>query len=62
MSGDRLILAAILATLLVPDVAGPHPLDQIGRAIGPAIAWLMSLALFLAVAAIYDRPHQKDPA
>lgn len=60
MSGNRLLLAAILATLLVPDVAGPHSFDQLGSAIGQGLAWIIILALYLIVASLYDPPKKKD--
>ena len=60
MNGNRLLLAAILATLLVPEIAGPHSLDQPGVAIGHGLAWIIILALYLFVASLYDPPKPKD--
>ena len=60
MRGNRLLLAAILATLLVPEVAGPYSHDQLGLAFGHGLAWLIILALCLIVAALHDPPKMKD--
>ena len=62
MSGDRLLLAAILATLFVPEVAGPNPIDQPWLAIVHALAWLILFVAWLAVAAAWDHVDPKDNA
>ena len=62
MKGTRLLLAAILATLFVPEVAGPNPLDEPWPAIGHALAWLIMFVTWLYIAAACDRVDPKDNA
>lgn len=60
MNGNRFLLAAILATLLVPEVAGLHSLDQPWLAIGHTLEWIFTLVLYLFVASLYDTNKKKD--
>ena len=60
MNGNRFLLAAILATLLVPEVAGLHSLDQPGLAIGHTLEWIFTIVLYLIVASLYDANKKKD--
>lgn len=62
MKGTKILLAAILATLLVPEVAGPNPLDERWHAIVHALEWLILFIAWLATAAAWDRVGPKDNA
>lgn len=60
MNGNRFLLAAILATLLVPEVSGLHSLDQPGLVIGHTLEWIFTIVLYLIVASLYDANKKKD--
>lgn len=60
MNGNRFLLAAILATLLVPEIAGPHSLDQPGLVIGHTLEWIFTIVLYLIVASLYETNKKKD--
>ena len=62
MNGTRILLAAILATLFVPEVTGPNPLDEPLPALGYALAWLISFVTWLALAAFGGRATPKEDA